>query len=99
LLEELESRLVPSFTTTTLPLVNLTGLDLGKHSLWVAGFSPANHLFLNSSGHFQDAAGENKVPVDRGRRPVLLRDAGPYGAYGSSLRRAAGAAALRAAPG
>jgi hypothetical protein len=62
LLEELESRLVPSFTTTTLPLTNLTGLDLGKHSLWVAGFSAANHLVLNSGGHFEDAA-NGKIPV------------------------------------
>jgi hypothetical protein len=74
-LEGLESRLVPSFTTTTLPLNNLTGLDVGKHSLWVAGFSLANHLVLNSGGHFEDA-GNEKVPVwniDKGFTVTLDR--------------------------
>src|SRR5262245_46158127 len=63
-LEVLESRLAPAgFTTTALPLNNLTNLALSKYSLWVSGFSTASNLYLDSSGHFQNASGQSTIPV------------------------------------
>lgn len=45
----LETRTVPSYT---LPLVNQTGLDAGKYSIYVLGFSTASQMELQSNGTF-----------------------------------------------
>jgi hypothetical protein len=49
-LEVLETRTVP--TLYTLPLVNQTGLNPAQESVYVAGFSTASQLELQSNGQF-----------------------------------------------
>jgi hypothetical protein len=47
-LEVLEDRILP--TTYTLPLVNQTGLDPSKETVYVAGFSTASQMELQANG-------------------------------------------------
>src|SRR5262245_41095881 len=60
-LEPLETRLVP--TSYTMPLVNQTGLDPSKFSIYVLGYSAASKLALDASGHFSDNSAATSIPV------------------------------------
>jgi hypothetical protein len=56
-LEALETRTVP--TLYTLPLVNQTGLNPAQESVYVAGFSTASQLELQSNGQFAPFPGSS----------------------------------------